>query len=47
MVTFAADEVPDFDVAPRNPHGQRSVYGPVIDRMTVIRLFRTRAPGAA
>ncbi|WP_328980273.1 hypothetical protein [Streptomyces canus] len=36
-----------FDVVPRNLHGQRSVYRPVIDRMAVTRLFRTRVPGAA
>ncbi|MFI5673760.1 cellulosome protein [Streptomyces cellulosae] len=46
-VTFTADELPDFDGVTRNPHGQRSAYAPVIDRVTVTRLFLTRAPGAA
>ena len=34
-VTLTADELPDFDGDTRNPHGQRSPYAPVIDRITV------------
>ncbi|MFJ9118653.1 cellulosome protein [Streptomyces sp. NPDC102394] len=34
-VTLTADELPDFDGETRNPHGQRSPYAPVIDRITV------------
>jgi hypothetical protein len=41
-LTFTADELPDFDGVTRNPHGQRSAHAPVIDRVTVTRLFRAR-----
>ncbi|MDN0196487.1 cellulosome protein [Streptomyces sp. S.PNR 29] len=34
-VTFTADELPGFDGVTRNPHGQRSAYAPVVDRVTV------------
>jgi len=38
-ITLTADELPDFDGATHNPHGQRSAHAPVIDRVTVTRLF--------
>jgi hypothetical protein len=41
-LTFTAGELPDFDGVTRNPHGQRSAHAPVIDRVTVTRLFQPR-----
>ncbi|WP_405641275.1 cellulosome protein [Streptomyces sp. NBC_00019] len=34
-VTFTADELPDFDGAGTNAHGQRSAHAPVLDSVTV------------
>jgi hypothetical protein len=39
-ITFAADELPDFDGDTTNGHGQRSAYAPVIDQITVTPLCR-------
>ncbi|GAB7102315.1 hypothetical protein JCM4814A_06290 [Streptomyces phaeofaciens JCM 4814] len=38
-LTFTADLLPDFDGVTRNPHGQRSAYAPVLDRVTVTPLL--------
>ncbi|KOU63260.1 cellulosome protein [Streptomyces sp. MMG1533] len=38
-VTFTADELPDFGGESRNQYGQRSAHAPVVDQVTVTRLF--------
>jgi hypothetical protein len=38
-VTFTSGELPDFDGEMRDTYGRRSAHAPVIDRVTVTRLF--------